>query len=225
MKKLQSVSAFTRPILILDLILIEACVRGVGAQTKRHCRLTLPTSTIAHAMPSTVAQQFQTKLGAVSLFVESADDAAERIRQSELHTHTLIEFLLTEKLTKTDKDNCMAMVVSDERLEITDRKRLLTAINDAKLTRNEGQKWGAAILDIFTSSDWASWTERGAAYADDIMDEIIIRVRNLGGKNISEPDKKTLTAVWLHVCTGGNLGDTHQRRAIALIRLKKDGSN
>ena len=115
-------------------------------------------------MPRTVAQQFNTKLGAVGLFVGSIADAAERVRQSALHADTLIAFLKHEKTTKTDRDNCMAMVVNDARLEQDDRRRLLEAIADAKRARQDGQKWGPQILNIFTAPDWESWQkEKGHA--------------------------------------------------------------
>ena len=67
-------------------------------------------------MLKSVVAQFQTKLGAVGLFVEGITDAAERVRHSALHADTLIAFLQHEKTTKTDRYNCMAMVVNDARL-------------------------------------------------------------------------------------------------------------
>ena len=45
--------------------------------------------------------QFQSKLGAVGLFVEGITDAAERARHSALHADTLVAFLQQEKTTKT----------------------------------------------------------------------------------------------------------------------------
>ena len=105
----------------------------------------------------------------------------------------------------------MALVVSDARLEQDDRRRLLEAIADAKRARQDGQKWGPQILNIFTRADWDNWKRRGAEQADDTLDEMIIRIQNLGGKNISEPDKKLVTAARLHVC---GFGENAQRRAI-----------
>ena len=104
-------------------------------------------------MPRSVVQQFHSKLGAVGLFVEGITDAAERVKHSALHADTLVAFLQKEKTTKTDRDNCMAMVVNDARLEQDDRRRLLEAIADAKRARQDGQKWGPQILDIFTVKD------------------------------------------------------------------------
>ena len=49
------------------------------------------------------------------------------------------------------------------------------------------------------------------------MDEMIVRIRNLGGKNISEPDKKLVTAAWLHIC---GFGENAQRRAIMKLKFK-----
>ena len=86
-------------------------------------------------MPMTVAQQFNSKLGAVGLFINGIADAAERIKQSASHADTLIAFLKHERMTKTDRDNCMAMVVSDARLEPEDRRRLLHAIAESKKAR------------------------------------------------------------------------------------------
>ncbi len=165
-------------------------------------------------MLRTVVQLFQSKLGAVGLFVEGITDAAERVRHSALQADTLIAFLQHEKTTKSDRDNCMALVVSDARLEQDDRRRLLKAIADAKRARQGGQKWGPQILNIFTRADWDNWKRRGAEQADDTLDEIVIRIQNLGGKNISEPDKKLVTAAWLHIC---GFGENAQRRAIMKI--------
>ena len=162
-------------------------------------------------MMRSVVQLFQSKLGAVGLFVEGIDDAAERVRHSAPQADTLIAFLQHEKTTKTDRDNCMAMVVNDARLEQDDRRRLLEAIADAKRARQDGQKWGPQILNIFTRADWDNWKRRGAAQADDTLDEMVVRIQNLGGKNISEPDKKLVTAAWLHIC---GFGENAQRRAI-----------
>ena len=72
-------------------------------------------------MVRSVVQLFQPKLGAVGLFVEGITDAAERVRHSALQADTLIAFLQHEKTTNTDRDNCMAMVVNDARLEQYDR--------------------------------------------------------------------------------------------------------
>ena len=83
----------------------------------------------------------------------------------------------------------MALVVDDPRLEQEDRRRLLTAISAGPRARQDGQKWSPQILNIFTSTDWDNWKRRGAEHADDTLDEMVIRIQNLGGKNISEPDK------------------------------------
>ena len=48
-------------------------------------------------MSRSVVQQFHSKLGAVGLFVEGITDAAERVRQSSIHSDTLIAFLQQEK--------------------------------------------------------------------------------------------------------------------------------
>ena len=142
---------------------------------------------------------------------------AERVRHSALHADTLIAFLQHEKTTKSDRDNCMALVVNDARLEQYDRGRLLEAIADAKRARQDGQKWGPQILNIFTMTDWDNWKRRGAEQADDTLDEIIIRIQNLGGKNISEPDKKLVTAAWMYIC---GFGENARRRAFLTQRFK-----
>ena len=59
----------------------------------------------------------------------------------------------TRKTTKTDRDNCMALVVDDPRLEQEDRRRLLTTITAGPRARQDGQKWSPEILNIFTSTD------------------------------------------------------------------------
>ena len=72
-------------------------------------------------MPRSMAERFQTKLGAVGLFVDGITDAAERVKQSSVQSDSLIAFLQQEKSTKADRDNCMALVVEDTRLEQEDR--------------------------------------------------------------------------------------------------------
>ena len=111
----------------------------------------------------------------------------------------------------------MALVVEDTRLEQEDRRRLLTAITAGPKARQDGQKWSPEILNIFTSTDWETWKRRGAQHADDTLDEMIIRIQNLGGKNISEPDKKLVTAAWLHIC---GFGENAQRRVIMKRKFK-----
>ena len=151
------------------------------------------------------------------MFVEGITDAAERVRQSSVHSDTLIAFLQQQKTTKADRDNCMALVVDDPRLEQEDRRRLLTAIAAGPRARQDGQKWSPQILNIFTSTDWDNWKRRGAEHADDTLDDMIMRIQNLGGKNISEPDKKLVTAAWLHIC---GFGENAQRRAIMKQQFK-----
>ena len=112
-------------------------------------------------MLRSVAQLFQSKLGAVGLFVEGITDAAERVKHSALHADTLVAFLQHEKTTKSDRDNCMALVVSDARLEPDDRRRLLEAIADAKRVRQDGQTWGPKILNIFHRMTGATETRGG----------------------------------------------------------------
>ena len=111
----------------------------------------------------------------------------------------------------------MALVVDDPRLEPEDRRRLLTAITAGPRARQDGQKWIPEILNIFRSTDWDNWKRRGAEQADDTLDEMVIRIQNLGGKNISEPDKKLVTAAWLHIC---GFGENAQRRAIMKLKFK-----
>ena len=111
----------------------------------------------------------------------------------------------------------MALVVDDTRLEQEDRRRLLTAISAGPRARQDGQKWSPEILNIFTSTDWEAWKTRGPQHADDTLDEMVIRIQNLGGKNISEPDKKLVTAAWLHIC---GFGENAQRRVIMKQRFK-----
>ena len=168
-------------------------------------------------MSRSVVQQFHSKLGAVGLFIDGIADAAERVRQSSIHSDTLIAFLQQQKTTKADRDNCMALVVDDPRLEQEDRRRLLTAIAAGPRARQDGQKWSPQILNIFTSTDWDNWKRRGAEHADDTLDDMIMRIQNLGGKNISEPDKKLVTAAWLYIC---DLGENAQRRAILKQQFK-----
>ena len=168
-------------------------------------------------MPRSVVQLLQTKLGAVGLFVEGIADAADRVRHSALQADTLIAFLQHEKTTKTERDNCMAMVVSDARLEDDDRRRLLEATAESKKARQDGQKWSPQILNILTRTDWGNWKSRGAEQADDALDEMIIRIQNLGGKNISEPDKKLVTAAWMYIC---GFGENAQQRAFLKQRFK-----
>ena len=140
-------------------------------------------------MARSVVEKSQTKLGAVGLFVDGITDAAERVKQSSVQSDSLIAFLQQEKSTKADKDNCMALVIENTSLEQVDRRRLLTAISAGPKARQDGQKWSPAILNIFTSTDWGTWKTRGPQHADGTLDEMVIRIQNLGGKNISEPDK------------------------------------
>ena len=133
-------------------------------------------------MRRTVVQQFHAKLGAVGLFVEGITDAAERVRQSSVHSDTLIAFLQQQKTTKADRDNCIALVVDDPRLEQEDRRRLLTAIAAGPRARQDGQKWSPQILNIFTSTDWDNWKRRGAEHADDTLDEMVIRIQTSGAR-------------------------------------------
>ena len=120
----------------------------------RHCRFAFSDP---RAMPRSMVERFQTKLGAVGLFVVGITDAGERVKQSSVQSDSLIAFLQQEKSTRADKDNCMALVVEDTRLEQEDRRRLLTAISAGPKARQDGQKWSPAILNIFTSTDWETW--------------------------------------------------------------------
>lgn len=167
-------------------------------------------------MPRAVADQFNINVPAASLYIQGIADPEERIRKPRAHADTFIAFLKHENTTKTDRDNCMAMVVNDARLELDDRRRLLEAIADSQKARQGCHTWGHNILNIVTATDWGSWKTKGAAHADDIIDAMIVRIQNPGGKNISEPDKKLVTAAWLQIC---GLGETAQHRAVLKQRF------
>ena len=76
----------------------------------------------------------------------------------------------------------MTLVVDDQRLEQDDRIRLLKAIAAGPRARQDGQNWSPQILNIFTRTDWDNWKRRGAEQADDTLDEMIIRIQNLGAR-------------------------------------------
>ena len=89
-KKNQTVGAFARLILTLDLILYFVRLK----KAMRHCRFGFSDP---RAMPRSMVERFQTKLGAVGLFVGAIRDAAERVKQSSVQSDSLIAFLQHEK--------------------------------------------------------------------------------------------------------------------------------
>ena len=97
----------------------------------------------------------------------------------------MIRCLQGSKMTASEREQCCATVVADPGVLAADRSRLLDCINELKAARRDGQKWGAAILNIFTEEDWRRWKSMGAGYSNEILEQMIVRVRNLGGKNVA----------------------------------------
>ena len=137
-----------------------------------------------------VARRFISKFGAASLHVACAEPE-QRAQKSADQTAGLISFIASATLTKKERDQCCAMVVSDDRLMGADRARLLEIIDGTKVARRNGQKWGAAILNIFTQKDWDGWKSKGLGFASDILAEMMVRVRNLGGARTSQRTTKS----------------------------------
>ena len=63
--------------------------------------------------------------------------------------------------------------------------------------RREEQKWASGLLGIFTQEEWTRWKAAGLDGMDWSLDQMIARVKSLGGKNLCEYTKKMLTAIWL----------------------------
>ena len=89
-----AIGAFARLILTLDLILYFVRLK----KAMRHCRFAFSDP---RAMPRSMAERFQTKLGAVGLFVDGITDAAERVKQSSVQSDSLIAFLQQEKTNES----------------------------------------------------------------------------------------------------------------------------
>ena len=85
-----AIGAFARLILTLDLILYFVRLK----KAMRHCRFAFSDP---RAMPRSMVERFQSKLGAVGLFVGAIRDAAERVKQSSVQSDSLIAFLQQEK--------------------------------------------------------------------------------------------------------------------------------
>ena len=139
------------------------------------------------------------RFGAATLHLQTCDDAEIRIARSTQQAESLTAMLAESKITAVEKDDLAALVVTTtDGWSASDRSKILRCIDAAcKPKRRNGQVWSHNILNIFTDEEWNRWKENGLSGMNDTLVEICARIKNIGGKNLCEPDKKLLTAMWL----------------------------
>ena len=175
-------------------------------------------------MASTVEQQFRVRFGAASLHLRVCEPQRQAAMSAE-QTRGLVELLKGGgRLTPWLHQQLTAIVVepSAQGWVSSDRAALLECIDDLALKkRRTSQLWGMALLSIFTEDEWRRWKEADATtnYCN-TLDEMISRVKLLGGKNLCEYSKKVLTAVWLHL-RGDGRGIGMTGREAAQMYVKK----
>ena len=149
---------------------------------------------------SPLAKQFRNRFRAASLFISTCSGAA-RVAKSNEQT-AVLRTLLEEGQPMQDHEHAALaeLVVSTEQIwESSDRASILLALSKAVCKRRGEQKWSSALLDIFTEEEWARWKAAGPDGMDWSLDQVLARVKSIGGKNLCEYSKKLLTAIWLHL--------------------------
>ena len=152
---------------------------------------------------ASLAAQFRTRFGAASLYLSTIPVGAERVNKSTEQTVTL-RALLADGATIDfrERDELTERVVSSQAglWNDVDRVSLLDAIAaSAKNRRRPAQCWGIAIINVFTSAEWLRWKENGPRGMSTTLLDIVTHMKRLGAINLCEYDKKTLTAMWLHL--------------------------
>ena len=132
-----------------------------------------------------LAQSFRAKYGATALHVAN-EKPEQRVKKSAEQTDGLIRFLKIARITKKDREQCVAVVVSDEHLMAADRCRLLDALSEVRASRRICQKWVHTILNIFTQKDWDTWRTQGQPFRHDILKYMLVRVRNVAGQHVGD---------------------------------------
>ena len=191
---------------------------GLAAIITRHCRDKLycllqpfwPKVRFASHCSPTVLQmsaigfsrQFRVKFCAATLQLRTCI-AEQRPAKAKEHTKALLAWVAANKSISTAADKLgLQELVTTMHTEVWPTgclAELLAAVEDACLKRRRpSQNWGTEILNVFTADELDRWTKAGLAGMNEIAMDLVARMKSLGGKNLSEPDKKLLTAIWLH---------------------------
>jgi len=162
-------------------------------------------------------QRFRVQYCAAALLFQNCP-ADQRAARATEQVQALVALLENSPNLKSAEKTALDALIIDrgEGWSDTDRAFLLDAVARATEQRRKAQKWGDAMLRIFTANEWQRWKAIGVAGMGESSSEIIARVKSLGGKNLSEYDKKLLAAVWLHVRGDGRMTN----RATALQQFK-----
>ena len=168
-----------------------------------------------------MVMRFRTKFGAGQLFLATILEGDERLRKSKALTHDMLALLLEgQPLSGKEKDDLEQLVVASQGIwSNSDRIEMLEGIGAACKRRRDSQKWNFEVLNIFTSEEWSRFKQDAAGGMNVTLNDMLFRVKSLGGKNLCENSKKVLVAMWLHV--RGDTNASSACREVAKLILKK----
>jgi hypothetical protein len=170
-----------------------------------------------------VASEFRRRFCANALFLGSCTVAEERVRKSgELAAGLGLILKNGKSLTKSEHDGLSDLVIASSTWTAADSTLLIRALDDSlRKKRRSEQRWADGLLGIFTEDEWTPWKANGLNGIDSTLDEMILRVKLLGAKNLCEFTKKKLTAIWLHLRgDGAQLDSGGRSRAKELLKTR-----
>ena len=177
-------------------------------------------------MPPTsqLPKQFLIRFRAASLHLETCEPAKRTLVSAE-QTKLLITMLNEgNSLSRIQHDELVELVLSTEKgWEKSDRSALIEALSKRLegLNRRNHQEWIDNVYDVFTAEEWARWKNAGSTGMMQTLEQILGRMKSLGGKNLCEYTKKALTAVWLHL-RGDGLTIDRMSRHVAKLRVNSE---
>ena len=158
-------------------------------------------------MASSRARDVKRRLQYCTLHLRACGEEDREAASAE-HKNTIIAMLPQGSLsaTTTDADDVLA-AVTDPQLappwKVADLHAIAQAVQTAKRTHKRKAQDFIYVLEFFTLVEWERWKSLGMRGSENILEELIARVKSILGKNLDEHSKKLLTHIWLFLRGNG----------------------
>ena len=164
------------------------------------------------------ARMFRTRFLAASMHLRTLTD--DRATQSAQQAAALKAILAGHEIVKEEVVALQELVMkNNEAWRQEDVLALVKDLENAIRKRRREQQWCEQLTGIFTEEEWIRLKGLGLDDTEEILMQIICRIRALGGTNLCEYTKKRLTAIWLHLRGDGNTSSRTDRN-VAQLHVK-----
>ena len=144
------------------------------------------------------AQAVKRRLQMCTLHLRTGGEEDREALSAE-HKNTIIAMLPPGSLSATTEADDVLAAVTDPQLappwKVADLHAIAQAVQTAKNARKRQTQDFIYVLEFFTLAEWERWKSWGTRGSDNIVDELIARVKSILGKNLDEHSKKLLTSI------------------------------